>query len=71
MMAHWGVPDPAEVKGTPAVVAHAFKDAFRMLHQRIATFTSLPMPSLDQMTLQRKLTEIGRMDLAPKVAESS
>jgi len=70
--AHWGVADPAEVNGTPAVVAHAFNDAYRMLHQRIATFTSLPLRSLDQLTVQKKLTEIGRMaDPAPKVAKPS
>jgi arsenate reductase (thioredoxin) len=70
--AHWGVADPAEVTGTPAVVAHAFNDAYRMLHQRIATFTSLPLRTLDQLTVQKKLTEIGRMaDPAPKVAKPS
>jgi arsenate reductase (thioredoxin) len=60
MTAHWGVPDPAEAKGTPAEVALAFKDAYRMLHQRIGVFTSLPLRSLDQLTLQNKLKEIGR-----------
>ena len=70
--AHWGVADPAEVNGPPAVVAHAFNDAYRMLHQRIATFTSLPLRTLDQLTVQKKLTEIGRMaDPAPKVAKPS
>jgi len=57
--AHWGVPDPAAVTGTPAEVALAFKDAYRMLNQRIAIFTSLPLGSLDQLTLQNKLKEIG------------
>ena len=52
--AHWGVADPAEVTGTPAVVAHAFNDAYRMLHQRIATLTSLPLRTLDQLTVQEK-----------------
>ena len=42
MTAHWGVPDPAEAKGTPAEVALAFKDAYRMLRQRIGIFTALP-----------------------------
>jgi len=60
MTAHWGVPDPAEAKGTPAEVALAFKDAYRMLHQRIGVFTSLPLRSLDQLTLQNKLKDIGR-----------
>lgn len=61
MTAHWGVPDPAEARGTPAEVALAFKDAYRMLHQRIAVFAALPLRSLDQLSLQTKLKEIGRM----------
>jgi len=61
MTAHWGVPDPAEASGTPAEVALAFKDAYRMLHQRIAIFAALPLRSLDQLSLQTKLKEIGRM----------
>ncbi len=61
MTAHWGVPDPAEASGTPAEVALAFKDAYRMLHQRIAVFAALPLRSLDQLSLQTKLKEIGRM----------
>jgi arsenate reductase (thioredoxin) len=61
MTAHWGVPDPAEASGTPAEVALAFKDAYRMLHQRIAAFAALPLRSLDQLSLQTKLKEIGRM----------
>jgi protein-tyrosine-phosphatase len=61
MTAHWGIPDPAEAKGTPAEIALAFKDAYRMLHQRIDVFTALPLHSLDQLSLQHKLREIGRM----------
>ena len=60
MTAHWGVPDPAEAKGTDAEIALAFKDAYRMLNQRIGIFTALPIRSLDQLTLQNKLREIGR-----------
>jgi hypothetical protein len=70
MTAHWGVPDPAEAKGTPAEVALAFKDSYRMLHQRIGIFTALPLRSLDQLTLQSKLKEIGRMKgVTAKAAE--
>jgi arsenate reductase (thioredoxin) len=61
MTAHWGVPDPAEAKGTGAEIALAFRDAYRMLNQRIGLFTSLPLRSLDQLTLQRKLREIGNV----------
>ena len=70
MTAHWGVPDPAAATGTPAEIALAFKDAYRMLHQRIAVFTALPLRSLDQLSLQTKVREIGRMQGATgKVAE--
>jgi protein-tyrosine-phosphatase len=62
MTAHWGVPDPAEATGSQAEIALAFKDAYRMLHQRIAAFTSLPIRSLDALSLQQRLKEIGRME---------
>ena len=61
MTARWGIPDPAETTGTDAEVALAFKDAYRMLQQRIAVFAALPIKSLDELTLQRKLREIGQM----------
>jgi arsenate reductase (thioredoxin) len=62
MTAHWGVPDPAEATGNAAEIALAFKDAYRMLDRRISIFVSLPLRSLDQLSLQNKLREIGRMD---------
>jgi protein-tyrosine-phosphatase len=60
MTAHWGVPDPALATGAPAEVALAFNDSYRMLRQRIEIFTALPLRSLDRLTLQNKLREIGR-----------
>jgi arsenate reductase len=60
MTAHWGIPDPAAATGSSAEMALAFKDAYRMLNQRIEIFTSLPLQSLDRLTLQSKLKEIGR-----------
>src|SRR5256884_3064807 len=54
MTAHWGIPDPTEAKGSPAEIALAFKDAYRMLHQRIGVFTALPIRSLDRLSLQRR-----------------
>jgi arsenate reductase (thioredoxin) len=69
MTAHWGVPDPAEAKGSTAEIALAFKDAYRMLHQRIGVFTALPIRSLDQLSLQQRLKEIGRMDGATAKAK--
>jgi arsenate reductase (thioredoxin) len=60
MTAHWGVPDPVAATGTPAEIALAFKDTYRMLNQRIGIFTSLPLQSVDRLTLQNKLKDIGR-----------
>jgi arsenate reductase (thioredoxin) len=72
MTAHWGIPDPVEAKGSAAEVGLAFKDAYRMLSQRIAIFTALPIRSLDQLSLQKRLEEIGRMQGATgKVTEPS
>jgi protein-tyrosine-phosphatase len=61
MTAHWGIPDPAEATGTPAEVAMAFRDAYRMLEGRIGAFVSLPIRSLDHLSLQSKLRKIGQM----------
>src|SRR5579864_4582244 len=61
MTAHWGVPDPAELQGSAAEIALAFKDAYRMLHQRIGIFVALPVRSLDRLSLQKRLDDLGRM----------
>ena len=62
MTAHWGVPDPALAIGTSAEIALAFKDTYRMLNQRIGIFAALPLCSLDRLSLQHKLREIGQME---------
>ena len=46
MTAHWGIPDPAAVKGTPEEIARAFRDAFVVLDRRIGLFLSLPLAPL-------------------------
>ena len=65
MTAHWGIPDPAAVKGTPTEIALAFADACRQLRNRISLFVELPHAALDRTSLQRKLREIGQTDDAP------
>jgi len=60
MTAHWGVPDPAAATGSDAEVRLAFADAFRMLSNRIDIFVSLPIPSLDRLSLQHRLNAIGK-----------
>ncbi len=62
MTAHWGIPDPVAAQGSTAEIALAFKDTYRMLAQRIGVFAALPIHSLDRMSLQAKLEEIGRME---------
>jgi arsenate reductase (thioredoxin) len=59
--AHWGMPDPAAADGTEAERRLAFADAYRMLDSRISIFISLPIASLDRLSLQKRLSDIGRM----------
>lgn len=61
MSAHWGVPDPAAAEGNEAERRFAFAETYRMLSQRISIFANLPLRSLDKLTLQHRLDEIGRM----------
>ena len=61
MTAHWGVPDPAAADGTEAERRLAFADAYRVLDSRISIFISLPIASLDRLSLQKRLSDIGRM----------
>jgi arsenate reductase len=60
MTAHWGVPDPASVKGNAAELARAFRTAFVTLDRRIGLFLSLPHASLDRLALKKEVDEIGR-----------
>ena len=60
MSAHWGIPDPSAATGSEAEVALAFADAYRQLNNRITPFCALPMNSLDRLSLQHRLDEIGK-----------
>jgi arsenate reductase len=60
MTAHWGIADPAAVKGTPEEIARAFRDAFTVLYRRIGLFLSLPLATLEQMAIKREIDQIGR-----------
>jgi arsenate reductase (thioredoxin) len=60
MTAHWGVPDPAAVKGTPEEIARAFRDAFMILDRRINLFLSLPLASLDALAIKKEIDRIGK-----------
>ena len=58
--AHWGVADPAAVEGSDVQKRRAFLDAALILRRRIELFLALPLQRLDAMSLQRKLSDIGR-----------
>lgn len=60
MTAHWGVPDPAAVSGTPDQIARAFREAFVMLDRRISLFINLPLKSLDSLAIKTEIDRIGR-----------
>jgi arsenate reductase len=60
MTAHWGLPDSAAATGNEAEVRLAFADAMRMLTNRINILVSLPIKSLDQLSLQKQLDAIGK-----------
>src|SRR5579864_3138802 len=59
MTAHWGVPDPAAVAGTPEQVERAFREAFMILDRRIALLLCLPLSSLDKLAIQKEIDRIG------------
>jgi len=60
MTAHWGVPDPAAVRGSEELVEKAFRDAFFLLDRRISLFLSLPLSTLDGLSLKKEIDNIGR-----------
>jgi arsenate reductase (thioredoxin) len=60
MSAHWGLPDPSRATGSKSEQRFAFADTHRMLYQRIGIFTNLPLSSLDRLSLQKRLDDIGR-----------
>jgi protein-tyrosine-phosphatase len=66
--AHWGIPDPAVVKGQDAEIARAFREAYRLLQRRIQAFITLPFGTLDEIGLKAKLQEIGRIEGATEKA---
>ena len=64
MTAHWGIPDPAAAEGTDAEKHLAFADAYRQLSNRISACLALPLASIDRMSLQSRLREIGKLEVS-------
>ena len=61
---HWGVADPAAVKGTPEEVARAYKEAFTLLDRRITLLLALNVSELERMAMEQHVQEIGRQEEA-------
>jgi arsenate reductase len=57
--AHWGIPDPGAVEGTPEQIQHAFLEAFTVLDRRISLLLSLPLSSLDSLAIKKEVERIG------------
>ena len=60
MTAHWGIPDPAAVTGSPDEIGRAYRDAFFMLDRRISLFLALPLSILDKLALKKEIDRIGQ-----------
>jgi arsenate reductase len=60
MRAHWGVPDPAALSGTPEQIERAFREAFMILDRRISLFLCLPLASLEKLAIQEEIDRIGQ-----------
>jgi arsenate reductase len=58
--AHWGLPDPAAVEGDEMTRRAAFREAFRLLENRIKIFASLRFDDLDRNALTAETKRIGR-----------
>lgn len=68
MTAHWGVEDPAAFVGPPDKMMAKFREVYVQLDRRIQIFVNLPMASLDRLTLQKRLDEIGKVKEQPAQA---
>lgn len=60
MTAHWGMPDPAAVQGTPQEKRKAFLNTASLLRRRIELMLALPLASLDRLALQQAVRDIGK-----------
>jgi len=61
MSAHWGVEDPAAVKGSDEAIHRAFNDCFMVMNRRIALLTVLPIEKLNKLALKQELVDIGQV----------
>ena len=53
--------DPVKATGSDAERSLAFQAAYGALRNRISAFTALPMNTLDRISLQKAVDDIGEM----------
>ncbi len=59
ILAHWGMPDPAEVEGSDEVKLRAFRETLVTLGRRIDLLLALPIEKLERLALEREVRGIG------------
>lgn len=59
VVAHWGMPDPAEVEGDDAARRAAFYTAFLLIRRRVELMLALPLEKLERMALEARVRAIG------------
>jgi arsenate reductase (thioredoxin) len=68
VLAHWGMPDPAEATGTDSEQQRAFDDALLLISRRLDLFLALPMDKLEKLALEKQVNEIGGAGVTPLVS---
>jgi arsenate reductase len=56
---HWGLPDPAQVTGSPEVIKAAFEATYAALEKRIRQLLALPVETMSRSELADALNRIG------------
>jgi arsenate reductase len=69
MTAHWGVADPAAVRGSASAIERAYRDAFATLDRRIGLFLSLPLGDIDELAIEKEIDKIGRVTTGPATTD--
>ncbi len=70
VIAHWGIPDPADDHGSADANHRAFELAYARLHARVAALIALPIESMAAAELTARLANIGKLDGATELAKS-
>lgn len=67
--AHWGVPDPAAVRGTENEIKQAYRNAFMTLERRISLFLCLPLDAIDKLAIKKEIDKIGQETLGQEMID--